>query len=91
MFHGSLAGDLIVDGMVVARSGASVVGRVVTAKDATHFSGSSQMSIELTRIDTVDHPVDVVTDGLPSKEMAEEGYGEEDRRRAAVELFSVAC
>ena len=62
VFHGSLAGDLIADGMVVARSGASVVGRVVTAKDATHFSGSSQLSIELTRIDTVDHPVDVVTD-----------------------------
>jgi BON domain len=62
VFHGSLAGDLIVDGMVIARSGASVVGRVVTAKDATHFSGSSQLSIELTRIDTVDHPVDVVTD-----------------------------
>ena len=62
VFHGSLAGDLIVDGMVVARSGASVVGRVISAKDATHFSGSSQLSIELTRIDTVDHPVDVVTD-----------------------------
>ena len=39
VFHGSLAGDLIVDGMVVAKSGASVVGRVITAKDATHFSG----------------------------------------------------
>jgi hypothetical protein len=64
VFHGSLAGDLIVDGMVVARSGAAVVGRVVTAKDATHFSGSSQLSIELTRLDTVDHPVDVVTDAF---------------------------
>jgi BON domain len=62
VFHGALAGDLIVDGMVVARSGAAVVGRVVTAKDATHFSGSSQLTIELTRLDTVDHPVDVVTD-----------------------------
>jgi len=64
VFHGSLAGDLIVDGMVVARSGAAVVGRVVTAKDATHFSGSSQLTIELTRLDTVDHPVDVVTDAF---------------------------
>jgi hypothetical protein len=64
VFHGSLAGDLIVDGMVVARSGAPVVGRVVTAKDATHFSGSSQLTIELTRLDTVDHPVDVVTDAF---------------------------
>jgi hypothetical protein len=64
VFHGSLAGDLIVDGMVVAKSGASVVGRVITAKDATHFSGSSELSIELTRVDTVDHPVDVVTDAF---------------------------
>jgi hypothetical protein len=64
VFHGSLAGDLIADGMVVAKSGASVVGRVITAKDATHFSGSSELSIELTRIDTVDHPVDVVTDAF---------------------------
>jgi BON domain len=64
LFHGSLAGDLIVDGMVVAKSGAAVTGRVITAKDATHFSGSSELSIELTRIDTVDHPVDVVTDAF---------------------------
>jgi BON domain len=64
VFHGSLAGDLIVDGMVVAKSGAAVTGRVITAKDATHFAGSSELSIELTRIDTVDHPVDVVSDAF---------------------------
>jgi hypothetical protein len=64
VFHGSLAGDLVVDGMVVAKSGAAVTGRVITAKDATHFAGSSELSIELTRIDTVDHPVDVVTDAF---------------------------
>jgi hypothetical protein len=62
VFHGSLAGDLVVDGMVAARQGASVVGRVVTAKDATHFSGASELSIELTRVDTVDQPMAVVTD-----------------------------
>jgi hypothetical protein len=62
VFHASLGGDLIVDGMVAARSGASVVGRVVSAKDATHFSGSSELSIELTRIDTVSGPMNVVTD-----------------------------
>jgi hypothetical protein len=67
VFHGSLAGDLIMDGMVVAKSGAAVTGRVITAKDATHFSGSSELSIELTRIDTVDHPVDVVTDAYDKK------------------------
>jgi hypothetical protein len=61
-FHASLGGDLIVDGMVVARSGANVVGRVVSAKDATHFSGSSELSIELTRIDTVQGSMNVVSD-----------------------------
>ena len=55
------------DGMVVAKSGAAVTGRVIVAKDATHFSGSSELSIELTRIDTVDHPVDVVTDAYDKK------------------------
>jgi BON domain len=64
VFHGALAGDLIADGMVVARSGASVSGRVVSAKDATHFSGASELSIELTRIDTTGQPVDVVTDAF---------------------------
>ena len=62
VFHGTLGSDLIVDGMVVARTGSAVTGRVIIAKDATHFSGSSELSIELTRIETVDHPVDVVTD-----------------------------
>ena len=77
VFHGSLAGDLIVDGMVVAKSGAAVVGRVITAKDATHFSGSSELSIELTRIDTVDHPVDVVTDAFTKQgNWAGEEYGD---------------
>jgi hypothetical protein len=72
VFHGSLAGDLIADGMVVAKSGAAVTGRVITAKDATHFSGSSELSIELTRLDTVDHPVDLVTDAY-SKQGAGRG------------------
>lgn len=62
VFHASLGGDLIVDGMVAARTGASVVGRVISAKDAGHFSGNSELSIELTRIDTVAGPMNVVTD-----------------------------
>lgn len=62
VFHASLVNDLVVDGMVAARAGATVVGRVVSAKDAGHFSGSSELSIELTRLDTVDRPMDVVTD-----------------------------
>jgi BON domain len=62
IFHGALAGDIIADGMVVARAGSTVSGRVVSAKDATHFSGNSELTIELTRIDGGGQPVDVVTD-----------------------------
>ena len=62
VFHASLSGDLIVDGMVAARSGAAVVGRVISAKDATHFSGSSELSIELTRIETASGTMNIVTD-----------------------------
>ncbi|MCL6464030.1 BON domain-containing protein [Pseudacidobacterium ailaaui] len=62
VFHGSLAGDLIADGMVAVPHGASVVGRVVDAKDATHFSGSSLLSIELTQINARGRQVPVVTE-----------------------------
>jgi hypothetical protein len=62
VFHSSLAEDLIVDGMVAAPRGASVLGRVVTAKDATHFSGSSQLSIELTQLTAEGQELSLVTD-----------------------------
>jgi BON domain len=61
-FRGSLAGDLIADGMVAIPQGASVTGRVVDAKDAGHFSGSSLLSIELTSINAHGQRVQVVTD-----------------------------
>ncbi|HEV2276152.1 MAG TPA: BON domain-containing protein [Acidobacteriaceae bacterium] len=61
-FHGSLATDLIVNGMVAIPRGSSVVGRVVSAKDAGHFSGNSELSIELTQIHLRDRELTVVTD-----------------------------
>lgn len=67
VFHGSLAGDLIADGMVAVPHGASVTGRVVDAKDAAHFSGSSLLSIELTQISTRSRQIPVVTEAY-SKE-----------------------
>ncbi|HEY4047082.1 MAG TPA: BON domain-containing protein [Acidobacteriaceae bacterium] len=66
-FHGSLAADLIVDGMIAAPRGSNVVGRVVTAKDATHFSGSSELSIELTSIYAEGQQISVVTDSFSKK------------------------
>ena len=67
VFHGSLAGDLIADGMVAVPHGVSVTGRVVDAKDAAHFSGSSLLSIELTQISTKNRQIPVVTEAY-SKE-----------------------
>lgn len=62
VFHGALAADLIVNGMIAAPRGADVTGRVITAKDAAHFAGSSELSIELTSIRAWNQKITVVTD-----------------------------
>ena len=62
VFHGTLASDLIVDGMVAAPRGTPVLGRVVEVKDAAHFSGSAKISIELTKLDTEGKELSLVTD-----------------------------
>jgi len=72
VFHGSLAADLIVDGMIAAPRGASVTGRVVTAKDAGHFSGNSELTLELTKLYSGSQEISVVTDQY-SKEGAGRG------------------
>lgn len=48
--HGTLASDIITDDMLAIPRGTRVTGRVVDAKDATHFSGSALLSVELTQI-----------------------------------------
>lgn len=63
-FRGSLAGDLIADGMVAVPQGTSVVGRVVDAKDAGRFKGSALLSIELTQINTRGQQVPMVTNAF---------------------------
>ncbi|HXE08954.1 MAG TPA: BON domain-containing protein [Acidobacteriaceae bacterium] len=49
-FTGTIASDIIVDGMVVLPQGAPVTGHVDEAKDAAHFKGSSLLTISLTSI-----------------------------------------
>ena len=61
-FRGSVAGDLIAEGMVAVPQGATVVGRVVDAKDAAHFKGSALLSIELTQINAHGRQIAVVSD-----------------------------
>ncbi len=62
VFHGTVASDVRVDGLTVIPSGASVVGRVVDAKDATHFSGSSLLSLELTQITAHGQKISLMTE-----------------------------
>lgn len=59
IFHASLETDLTVDGVLVARKGTDVYGRLAEAKEAGHLAGSSELQLELTRmvIDGRDNPV----------------------------------
>jgi hypothetical protein len=49
-FSGVVTRPIVVDGFVAIPAGAAVSGRVVDAKDATHFKGSSLLSLQLTSI-----------------------------------------
>jgi hypothetical protein len=59
VFHASLETDLTVGDTVVAKKGTDIYGRLAEAKEAGHFSGSSELQLELTRIviDGHDYPV----------------------------------
>jgi hypothetical protein len=59
VFHASLETDLTIGNSIVARKGADIYGRLAEAKGAGHFSGSSELQLELTRIviDGKDYPV----------------------------------
>lgn len=59
--HGTLAADVIADNMVAIPRSTPVTGRVTDAKDATHFSGSSLLSVELTSVQLNGHSVPVST------------------------------
>ncbi len=72
VFHGSLAGDLGTDGVIAIRHGAPVMGRIVDAREAAHFKGSSLLSIELTELSTHGKRIPLVTDAY-SKEGAGRG------------------
>ncbi len=50
VFHASLETDVVVNNVLVARRGSDVYGRLAYAKEAGHFSGSSELQLELTRL-----------------------------------------
>lgn len=62
VFHGSLAGDVGVQGVIAIPSGAPVIGRVVDAKDAAHFAGSALLSLELTQVSAHGQKLSLVTE-----------------------------
>ncbi|HWA96739.1 MAG TPA: BON domain-containing protein [Terracidiphilus sp.] len=70
VFHGSLAGDLRSGGIVAIPRGAPIMGRVVDAKEAAHFKGSSLLTLELTQMSARGQRFTLVTDTF-----SEEGKG----------------
>jgi len=49
-FTGTVATDIIIDGVVAIRQGTPVTGRVSAVQEAAHYKGSSLLTVELTSI-----------------------------------------
>ncbi len=63
-FQGALASNLVVDGVVAIPRGSSITGRVIEAKDAAHFTGRAELSLELTQITDQGSQIILVTQPL---------------------------
>ena len=61
-FTGTIASDIVTDGIVVIRQGTSVTGRVVAVQEAAHYKGNSLLTIELTSISRRGEKLTVNTD-----------------------------
>jgi BON domain len=61
-FAGTVASDIVTDGIVVIRQGTPVTGRVVAVQEAAHYKGSSLLTIELTSINRRNEKLTVNTD-----------------------------
>jgi hypothetical protein len=61
-FTGAVASDIIVDGLVVLPQGTPVAGHVDEAKDATHYKGSSALTISLNSISRKGERIEVATE-----------------------------
>jgi hypothetical protein len=60
-FHGSLATDLGIQGVIALKRGAPIVGRVVEAREAAHFKGQALLSLELTDIQRGGQKIPITT------------------------------
>jgi hypothetical protein len=61
-FTGTIAADIVTDGVVVIRTGTPVTGRVVAVQEAAHYKGSSLLTVELTDINRHGEKISVNTD-----------------------------
>jgi hypothetical protein len=61
-FHGSLAYDLVANGVVAIPRESPVEGRVTAVKDAAHFAGSASLSLELTELTARGQRVSLTTE-----------------------------
>jgi BON domain len=61
-FTGTVASDIVSDGLVVIRTGTPVTGRVIAVQEAAHYKGSSLLTVELTSINRRGEKVTVNTD-----------------------------
>jgi BON domain len=61
-FTGTIASDIIVDGLVAVRQGTPVSGRVIAVQEAAHYKGSSLLTVELTSINHRGERLTVNTD-----------------------------
>jgi hypothetical protein len=61
-FTGTIAADIVTDGVVVIRTGTPVTGRVVAVQEAAHYKGSSLLTVELTTISRRGEKISVNTD-----------------------------
>ncbi len=50
VFHGTLDGPISADGHTIGGGRSAVEGRVVSVKPSTHFSGRSELALQLTRL-----------------------------------------
>ena len=62
LFTGTIAADVITDGLVVIRQGTPVSGRVSAVQEAAHYKGSSLLTIELTSISRHGEKLTVTTE-----------------------------
>jgi BON domain len=88
VFHGSLAGDLGIQGVIAVPHGSAVMGRIVDAREAAHFKGAALLSIELTQLTARGRQLTLVTDTF-TKEGAGRGKNTAEKAGGGAALGSI--